>query len=103
MGFPCLVPEMGPFPLEDTMGMRCAAATLDRSLDPGITEEFVQWETFHGARSFVTNATQAGVFGLSETVAAYGKGRLWISGVPTHSFWFTHFMEGLHKRVGEVR
>ena len=58
MGVPCLVPEMGPFPLRDTMGMMCAAAILDRSLDPGKTEEFVQWDTFRGARSFVTNATQ---------------------------------------------
>jgi hypothetical protein len=28
---------------------------------------------------------------------------MWILGVVTHSFWFTRFMEGLHKRVGEVR
>jgi hypothetical protein len=28
---------------------------------------------------------------------------MWISGVVTHLFWFTWFMEGLHKQAGEVR
>jgi hypothetical protein len=36
-------------------------------------------------------------------VLGYKKSKMWISGVVTHSFWFTRFMEGLHKRVGEVR
>ena len=102
MRVPCLVPEMGPFPLADTMGMMCAASILDRSLDPGLTEEFVQWATFRGGRSFITNATQAGVSGLSEVVGGYEKNRVWISKSVTHSFWFSRFMEGLHKRVGEV-
>jgi hypothetical protein len=103
MGAPCLVPEMGPYPLHDSMGMMSAASVLDRSLDRGKSEEHVQWDTFRGTRSFLTNATQAGVSGLGETVGAYEKSKMWISGVVTHSFWFSRFMEGLHKRVGEVR
>jgi hypothetical protein len=103
MGVPCLVPKMGPFPLSDSMGMMSAAAILDRSLDPGRSERYVQWDTFRGTRSFLTNATQAGVSGLGETVGAYEKNKMWISNVVTHSFWFSRFMEGLHKRVGEVR
>jgi hypothetical protein len=103
MGWDSMIPAMGPFPLEDTMGMKAAAGILDRSLDPGKTEEFVQWETFRGARSFVTNASQAGVAGLSDVIGAYEKDKMWISGVATHSFWFSRFMNGLHKRVGEVR
>jgi hypothetical protein len=103
MGVPCLIPEMGSFLLCDSMGMMSAAAVLDRSLDRGKTERHVQWDTFRGTRSFITNATQAGVSGLSDTVGGYEKSKMWISGVVTHSFWFTRFMEGLHKRVGEVR
>jgi hypothetical protein len=83
--------------------MMSAAAILDRSLDKGLTEEFVQWDTFRGTRSFVTNCTQASVAGLSDSVGAYERKKMWISGVVTHSFWFSRFMEGLHKRVGEVR
>lgn len=103
MGVPCLVPEMGPFPLCDSMGMMSAAAILDRSQDRGRTEKYVQWDTFRGTRSFITNASQAGVAGLGETVGAYEKNKMWISNVVTHSFWFSRFMEGLHKRVGESR
>jgi hypothetical protein len=52
-------------------------------------------------RSFITNATQGGVSGLMDSVGGYEKSKMW--GVVTHSFWFTCFMEGLHKQVGEVR
>jgi hypothetical protein len=103
LGVPCLIPEMGPFPLCDSMGMMSAAAVLDRSLDPGLSEQLVQWSTFRGTCPFITNATQAGVTGLSDLVGGYKKSKMWISGVVTHSFWFTRFMEGLHKRIGEVR
>jgi hypothetical protein len=103
MGVPCLIPEIGPFPPCDSMGMMSAAAVLDRSLDRGRTKHFVHWATFRGTRSFITNATQAGVSGLSDSVGGYKKSKMWISGVVTHSFWFTRFMEGLHKQVGEVR
>ena len=50
MGAPCLVPEMVPFPLSDSMGMMTTAAILNRSLDPGTTGERVQWDTFQGAQ-----------------------------------------------------
>ena len=100
---PSVTPEMGPFPLEDSSGMKVAVAVLDRSLDPGIYAEFVQWDTFRKARSCVTNITQAGVSGLSDAVGAYEKSKMWISKVPTHSFWFNRFMAGIHKRVGEIK
>jgi hypothetical protein len=103
MGVPCLIPKMGPFPLSDSMGMMWAAAVLDCSLDQGGSEQNVQWDTFWGTRSFITNATQAGVAGLSNTVGGYKKSKMWILGVVTHLSRFTRFMEGLHKQVGEVR
>ncbi len=83
---------MGPFPLADTSGMKAAVAVLDRSLDKGIYAECVQWDTFRKARSVVTNISQVGVSGLDDAVGAYEKGRMWISNIPSHSFWFFHFM-----------
>jgi hypothetical protein len=103
LGIPSITPPMGPFPVEDKFGMAAAIATLDRSLDPGIYEEHVQWDTFRKVRSSVTNISQAGVSGLSDVVGAYERERVWVSEVPTHSFWYSRFMAGLHKRVGEVR
>jgi hypothetical protein len=43
---PLVTPEMGPFPLEDTSGMKATVAVLDRSLHKGNYAEFVQWDTF---------------------------------------------------------
>jgi hypothetical protein len=53
--------------------------------------------------SAVTNVTQAGVSGLGDSVGAYERNRTWISSVSTHKFWYSRFMHGVHKRVGEVR
>jgi hypothetical protein len=89
LGMPSLTPPMGPFPLEDSLGMRIAVAVLDRSLDLGTYDNFVvQWETFRRTRSAVTNIAQAGAFGLGASVGAYERRKMWISEVVTHSFWF---------------
>jgi hypothetical protein len=102
LGMPPMAPPMGPFPLEDKSGMRIAIGVLERSLDPGAHEEFVQWATFRKSRSVITNISQAGVNGLGDAVGAYEQKKMWISNVPTHQFWFSRFMSGLHKRVGEL-
>jgi hypothetical protein len=103
VGLPSVTPPMGPFPLQDDFGMLPAIALLDRSLDKGVHSENVQWGTFRKAMSVVTNVTQAGVGGLGDSVGAYERNRTWISSVATHQFWYSRFMNGVHKRVGEVR
>ena len=102
LGLPPLVPALGPHPVEDVCGMQAAIAVLIRSLDKGVYERFVQWETFRKTRSAIPKTRQASVAGLQDVIGAYEKDRLWISQVPTHTFWFSCFMEGLHRRVGEV-
>ena len=47
-----------------------------------------------------TNISQAGVNGLTDSVGAYERNRLWITEVETHSFWFSRFMTGILRRVG---
>jgi hypothetical protein len=103
LDLPSVTPAIGPFPLRDDFGMLPAIAVLDRSLAKGIHSEYVQWGTFRKARSVVTNISQAGVSGLGDSVGAYERNRTWISNVATHQFWYSRFMHGLHKRVGEVR
>ncbi|KAG7373554.1 hypothetical protein IV203_034278 [Nitzschia inconspicua] len=103
LGMPSTTPPMGPYPLRDAWGMQCALNILDRSMDAGLYEEKVQYETFRKMRSVATNITQAGVGAMDDVVGAYERSRVWISKVPTHSFWFsTRFMVGLHKRHGEI-
>eukprot|EP00978_Attheya_sp_CCMP212_P033996 scaffold140361_cov59-Attheya_sp.AAC.1 len=103
LGLGAMAPASGPFPLKDECRMRFAIAILERSLSPGQNEEFVQWGTFCKTRSTVTNISQAGVEGLTDSIGAYKRKKMWISKVATHSFWFSRFMSGLHKRVGELR
>ena len=84
------------------MGMSSAVAVLRRSLDKGRYTRCVQFATFRKLRSATTNAHQASVGGLGDTVGAYAKKQMWITSVPTHSFFFVRFMEGCHYRVGEL-
>ena len=102
-GFPCTTPPLGPFPVEDILGMKAAVAILDRSLDKGSYGPHVQWATFRKLMSGVTNTSQAGVGGMGNSVGAYERNKMWISTSISHQFWFTRFMAGIHKRVGEVK
>jgi hypothetical protein len=77
----------GPFPLEDLWGMQAAIAVLDWSMDPGLYEKTLQFESFRRTRSAVTNITQAGAGALGDVTGAYEKNRVWVSTVPTHRFW----------------
>jgi hypothetical protein len=66
-------------------------------------DDFVQWETFRHARSAVTNISQAGVYGLGALAGAYKRRKMWITDVVIRSFWFSRFIPGVHKRVGEMK
>eukprot|EP00957_Ditylum_brightwellii_P048956 3714855-Ditylum_brightwellii.AAC.1 len=102
LSMPPMAPPMGPSLLSDTSGMKVAIVVLEQSLDPGSHKEFVQWATFRKSRSVITNISQAGVNNSGDAVGAYEQKKLWISKVPTHQFWLSQFMLGLHKQVGEL-
>jgi hypothetical protein len=98
-----ITPPTGPFPLSDECGMHAAIALMERSLAQGRHAEHVQFGTFRKVRSTITNIIQAGVNGLGDSVGAYQRNKIWVTQVPTQKFWFARFMEGLHKRVREIR
>jgi hypothetical protein len=100
---PSITPPMGPFPLEDECGMKAAIAMSDRSLDPGRYADHVQYGTFRKVRSTITNIIQAGVGGLEDSVGAYQRNKIWMTKAATQKCWFSRFLEGLHKSVGEIR
>jgi hypothetical protein len=103
LGLPCVMPPLGPWPLEDNLGMKSVMAVLDRLLDKRVYEDTVQWDTFCCSMSVVTNVSQAVVGGLEDSVGTYESNWMFISDVITHKFWFSSFMTGIHKRVGQVR
>ena len=103
LGMPSGLPELGPWECKDVWGMRWAILTLRRSMDPGRNEKCVQYDTIRKMRSAVTNIHQAAPHGLRDSIASYERSKLWITSVPTHSFWFNRFMSGFHKRIGQKR
>jgi hypothetical protein len=101
---PCLSPVMGPWLLNDSMGMKTLMAMLDRSLDKGDYEVTAQWDTTFRCTMFaVSNISLAAVGGMEDSLGAYKHNRMFISGVMTHKFWYARFMAGVHKPVGHIR
>ena len=96
-------PPMGPFPLEDSLGMTAALMVLERSQQrTGRYEEYVQPETYRKAQAALTNVARAGVEGLGERIGAYERTKVWMSSSATHTNWFSRFMTGLKRRTGQV-
>jgi hypothetical protein len=98
-----LLPPSRPFPLDDSLGMAVARPILDRSLRPGRNNIFVQYNTVRKTRSMMTNVSQALAGAMGDVIGSHEKTSVWISNVPTHSFWFTRFMMGFHRHVGDLK
>jgi hypothetical protein len=58
--------------------------------------------TIFRKKSGMTNILQAGILGLGNWEGTFEWQKIWISEVVTPSFWFSRFMSGLHKQVGEL-
>ena len=103
LGLTPVVGPMGPFPLKDSTGMKLAVALLVRSLDPGKTEQYVQFGTVRSLRSAYSNmfhASKEHLGGVS--VLTGGSRKLVTTTCPANGFWFERFMVGYYKRVGQL-
>lgn len=97
------LPDRGPFPIGDHVGMRTACALLMRTLNAGKNAEMVQFETARKARSTVSNFMHTIPGGTSLQSVGYGeRGGTFFSNSPTNSYWFKRFLSGCHKRMGDV-
>ena len=92
----CIIHRLDRFSLEDNDGMRVAIAMLDHSLASEQNGRMVQFDTFCKTCLACTNCYQADVEGLGDNIGAYERQRLWITGAPTQSFWFSRFVAGAH-------
>jgi hypothetical protein len=97
-----LLPKMGPYPAEDTQSMALAAIFLQRTLDSGINEATLQFDSARKLRSAYSNAWHASVEGKDEMVMVQGGKRLVHSTCPTNARWYERFQIGAHKRMGNV-
>lgn len=93
----------GPCPLLDVQGMGAAVLLLQRSLHPGVNSATVQFETARGVRTFLSNAAHAMGSGTSGATLTDGKSKTFVSNSPTSSYWYGHFSNGCHGRMGDVK
>jgi hypothetical protein len=95
-------PPMGPFTLDDSAGMALAVSILLRSLDPGRTEDTIQFSTARYLRSVFSNVYHASAeHQTGMAVMAQGTHKIYVTNCPSYSYWFERFMRGVHKRMGE--
>jgi hypothetical protein len=102
LGMRSVSPAIGPYSLEDTMGMGLAVCILIRTLDPGRTEDLVQFSTaryLRSAYSSMYHASSKHQQGMA--VMAQNTTKIWVTDCPSYSYWFERFMRGVHKRMGE--
>eukprot|EP00980_Cylindrotheca_fusiformis_P031013 scaffold25703_cov171-Cylindrotheca_fusiformis.AAC.2 len=102
VGIKSMSPAMGPFPLEDTFGMKAAYAVLRRSLDPGKTEDTVQFATARKMRSTFSNVYHSSQALTGVSTMAFETTKTYSTTCPTYGYWFERFMLGCHKRMGDA-
>jgi hypothetical protein len=71
-------------------------------MDPGITEDTVQFETMRKMKSSFVNLYQASVENASTAVIGgkVGKKQL-VMGVPIYHGWYDRAQTGMHHRMGD--
>jgi hypothetical protein len=102
VGMQGVSPPLGPYSTDDTMGMGLAVCILIRTLDPGRTEELIQFSTARYLRSVYSNiyhASSQHQRGMG--VMAHNTSKIWVTECPSYGYWFERFMRGVHKRMGE--
>jgi hypothetical protein len=94
-------PPRGPFPLSDTFGLGMVASTvLTRSKDKGKNAATIQFGTARTIRSYFSNFYHTTPSGVQDVALHGALGRM--SSSPTNGLWFPRFMEGCHRRMGDV-
>eukprot|EP00978_Attheya_sp_CCMP212_P016777 scaffold44249_cov48-Attheya_sp.AAC.1 len=92
----------GPFPVADIFGMEIAAHHLLRSLDVGRNASTIQYETMRHLRSHFSNFYHTTPTGVGLSTAGADGSNMFFTNSPTNSYWFKRFMQGAHRRMGDV-
>jgi hypothetical protein len=95
-------PSMGPFPVEDTFGMKITCTILHRTLDPGKHEEHIQFSTAEKIRRAYSNVYHALRMMKEVSVMAFETNKLYKTTCRTYRYWFERFILGCHKRMGDI-
>lgn len=97
-----LFPPLGPFPVQDTFGMRAAVVMLEVSLNPGKNDDTVQYGAVRKFRSSFSNVHKASKEGQQGSVMMRDTAKMTISTCPTDGLFFEKFTKGCHKCMGDL-
>ena len=101
LGLNDIFPDMGPFSLEDNLGIGITTCLLRRSLERGKYRENLQFETVRKLRSAYLNLWHASQATLTTSVMARDVKKTYVTTCPTYSLWYEMFMLGMYKRMGD--
>ena len=88
--------------MRDDFGIGITVSLLLNSLDPERNDKFVQYDTIRKLRSAFSNLWQVLVHTNQASVMAESRNMLRVTTCPSNYFWFQYFMQGFHKRVGDL-
>lgn len=98
------IPNRGPMPMEDNVGMGMAVEMLLHSLvaRPRLKDQkFIQFDSMRKLRSVFTSAWESSPRGISEgSTFASGTAKITVTSCPTQQRWFSLFMRGAEVRMG---
>jgi hypothetical protein len=96
------LPILGPWRLEDEFGAGSAVIMAKHSMNPGVTESTVQFETVCKMKSAFANLYQASVDNASTAVIGGKEGeKQLVMGVPIYHGWYDRAKTGMHHRMGD--
>jgi hypothetical protein len=96
------MPKLGPWKLVDEFGAAADTIMVKHSLDPGVTETTVRFETVRKMKSAFVNLYQASVENESSAVIGGNDGKKQlIMGVPIYHGWYDRSQVGMHHRMGD--
>ncbi len=95
MGLEPQFPPLGPFPVQDSLGMSVAIAMLLKSLEPRrYHANYQQFESIHKLRAGFSNMYMASMEGVSSLWTVGGeKAKYHLTHRPTQSKWFEGFAQ----------
>jgi hypothetical protein len=96
------LPSLGPWKLEDEIGAGAAVIMAKHSMDPGVTESTVQFETVRKMKSAFVNLYQVSVDNASTAVIGGKEGlKQLVMGVPIYHGWYDRAKTGMHHQIGD--
>jgi hypothetical protein len=96
-----IFPALGPLPLKDVDGMGAACIQLLKTLDPGVTENLVQYSTAKNVTTALGALWEVSVESKDQTIMIRDRTKSYVTNNPVKSQWYEKFLSGMHKRMGD--